>query len=159
MKKGAARGVTARPWGYHRIYGDAGEGGWIREGCLLREGKEVGAPLPPPECERFRRHRDGEWLLIDAYRAQAAGASPGIDEVAAMKLCEATALHLPGPACPALVAVMERADPETGPRAHFSLRRSLPPAYGEVLRLVQQQMATYEEYVLRRSATAASVRD
>jgi len=53
----------------------------------------------------------------------------------------------------------KRADPETGPRAHVSLRRSLPAAYAEVLQLVQQRRATYGEYVLRRSATAASVRD
>jgi len=63
------------------------------------------------------------------------------------------------PHAPALLAVIERADPETGPRAHVSFRRSLPLAYGEVLQLVQQWRATYEEYVLRRSATAASVRD
>ena len=53
--------------------------------CLLRECKEVGTELPRPECERFRRHRDGEWLLVDAYRAQAPGASPGVDDVVAMK--------------------------------------------------------------------------
>ena len=63
------------------------------------------------------------------------------------------------PACPALLAVVGRADSETGPRAYVSLRRSLPLAYGEVLQLVQQRTATYEEYGLRRSATAASVRD
>ena len=53
--------------------------------CLLRECKEVGAEPPRPKCERFRRHRDGEWLLIDACRTQAPGASPGVDDVTAMK--------------------------------------------------------------------------
>ena len=54
-------------------------------GCLLRECKEVGAESPRPECERFRRHRDGEWLLIDAYHTRAPGASPGVDDATAMK--------------------------------------------------------------------------
>jgi len=58
--------------------------------CLLRECKEVGAEPPRPECERFRRHYDGEWLLIDACRAQAAGASPGVNDVTAMKAARRT---------------------------------------------------------------------
>ena len=64
-------------------------------GCLLRECKEVGTELPRPKCERFRRHRDGEWLLVDAYRTQASGASPGIDDVTAMEAaCSTIRLHV-----------------------------------------------------------------
>jgi hypothetical protein len=48
-------------------------------------GKSPISEFPRSKCERFRRHYDGEWLLVDAYRTQASGASPGVDDVAAME--------------------------------------------------------------------------
>jgi|SRR5208337_804084 len=67
-----------------------GDGGCFWAERLQREWEEVGTESPRPECERFRRHYDGEWLLVDAYRAQASGASPGVDDVVAMKAARGT---------------------------------------------------------------------
>src|SRR5271157_546954 len=72
-----------------------GDGGCFWAERLQREWEEVGTESPRPKCERFRRHYDGEWLLVDAYRTQAPGASPGIDDATAMEAaCGTIRLHV-----------------------------------------------------------------
>ena len=98
-KKRAARGDGARPQRQLLLCCNnnvnAEDGGCFWAECLQREWEEVVSDFPRPECERFRRHRDGECLLIDAYRTQAPGASPGIDEVTAMEAaCGTIRLHV-----------------------------------------------------------------